>query len=285
MPTKIEKDDVTGRETTGHVWDDIKELNTPLPRWWVNLFYVTIAWAIGYMFVYPALPGHAGWFGYWSRAELGESLKEQRAQRAGFVGRIEKAELADIRRNDELLNFALAGGRQVFADNCAPCHGAGGAGALGYPNLADDDWLWGGDLAQIHQTIRYGVRNTDDRSRNSAMPRFGVDGILKPDEIAATADYVLTLSGSAPAGASAARGEKIYAENCAACHGEKGEGNLELGAPRLDDRIWLYGGDRASVIKSIANARAGAMPAWEGRLDAATVKMLAVYVHALGGGR
>jgi cytochrome c oxidase cbb3-type subunit 3 len=251
----------------------------------VNLFYVTIVWAIGYMFVYPSLPGHTGWFGYWSRAELGESLNEQRAQRAAFVGRIEKAELADIRKNEELLNFSLAGGRQVFADNCVPCHGAGGAGALGYPNLADDDWLWGGDLAQIHQTIRHGVRMADDKSRNSAMPRFGLDGILKPDEIAATADYVLTLSGAAPAGASAARGEKIYAENCVACHGEKGEGNQELGAPRLDDRIWLFGGDRDSIVKSIANARAGAMPGWEGRLDAATVKMLAVYVHALGGGK
>jgi cytochrome c oxidase cbb3-type subunit 3 len=285
MPTKIEKDDVTGRDTTGHVWDDIKELNTPLPRWWVNLFYVTIVWAIGYMVVYPALPGHTGWFGYWSRAELGESLNEQRAQRAAFVSRIEKAELAEIRKNEELLNFSLAGGRQVFADNCAPCHGAGGAGALGFPNLADDDWLWGGELAQIHQTIRHGVRAVDDRSRNSAMPRFGLDGILKADEIAATADYVLTLSGAAPASSSAERGAAIYAENCVACHGEKGEGTQELGAPRLNDRIWLFGGDRASVVKSITNARAGAMPGWEGRLDAATVKMLAVYVHALGGGK
>ena len=285
MPTKIEKDDITGRDTTGHVWDDIKELNTPLPKWWVNLFYVTVVWAFAYMVVYPSLPGHAGWFGYWSRAELDQSMKEQRAQRAGFVTRIEKAELADIRKSDELLNFALAGGRQVFADNCAPCHGAGGAGAVGYPSLADDDWLWGGELAQIHQTIRYGVRNTDDKSRNSAMPRFGADGILKADEIAATADYVLTLSGATPANASSARGEKIYAENCVACHGEKGEGNQELGAPRLSDKIWLYGGDRDTLIKSIANARAGNMPAWEGRLDTATIKMLAVYVHALGGGK
>jgi cytochrome c oxidase cbb3-type subunit III len=285
MPTKIEKDEVTGRETTGHEWDGVRELNTPLPRWWVNLFYVTIAWAIGYMVVYPSLPWVQGWFGYWSRAELTRSLDDQRAQRAVFVSRIERTDLAAIRTDAELLNFALAGGRQVFADNCAPCHGAGGAGAVGYPNLADDDWLWGGALSDIHRTISYGIRNADPNSRVSQMPRYGLDGILKPAEISAVADFVLSLSGSVPASAATAAGAALFADNCVACHGEKGEGNQELGAPRLDDRIWLYGGDRASVVRSIANARAGAMPPWEGRLDAATIKMLAVYVHALGGGK
>jgi cytochrome c oxidase cbb3-type subunit 3 len=285
MPTKIEKDEVTGRETTGHEWDGVRELNTPLPRWWVNLFYVTIAWAIGYMVFYPSLPWVQGWFGYWSRAELTRSLDDQRAQRAGFVSRIERTDLAAIRTDPELLNFALAGGRQVFADNCAPCHGAGGAGAVGYPNLADDDWLWGGTLSDIHRTIGYGIRNADPNSRVSQMPRYGLDGILKPEEISAVADFVLSLSGSVPSSAATSAGGVLFADNCVPCHGEKGEGNQELGAPRLDDRIWLYGGDRASVVRSIANARAGAMPAWEGRLDPATIKMLAVYVHALGGGK
>lgn len=285
MPTKIEKDEVTGRETTGHEWDGVRELNTPLPKWWVNLFWVTIVWAIGYAAVYPSLPWLGGWFGYWSRAELSRSLDEQRGQRAGFVARIEKADLQQIRADAELLNFALAGGRQVFADNCAPCHGAGGAGALGYPNLADDDWLWGGTLSDIHRTIAYGIRNADQNSRVSQMPRFGADGILKTEQIGQVADHVLTLSGTAAASASSAAGAALYAEHCVACHGDKGEGNQELGAPRLNDRIWLYGGDRASIVRSIANARAGAMPAWEGRLDAATIKMLSVYVHALGGGK
>lgn len=285
MPTKIEKDEVTGRETTGHEWDGVRELNTPLPKWWVNLFWVTIVWAIGYAAVYPSLPWLGGWFGYWSRAELSRSLDEQRGQRAGFVARIEKADLQQIRADAELLNFALAGGRQVFADNCAPCHGAGGAGALGYPNLADDDWLWGGTLSDIHRTITYGIRNADQNSRVSQMPRFGADGILKTEQIGQVADHVLTLSGTAAASASSAAGAALYAEHCVACHGDKGEGNQELGAPRLNDRIWLYGGDRASIVRSIANARAGAMPAWEGRLDAATIKMLSVYVHALGGGK
>lgn len=285
MPTKIEKDEVTGRETTGHEWDGVRELNTPLPKWWVNLFWVTIVWAIGYAAVYPSLPWLGGWFGYWSRAELSRSLDEQRGQRAGFVARIEKTDLQQIRADAELLNFALAGGRQVFADNCAPCHGAGGAGALGYPNLADDDWLWGGTLSDIHRTITYGIRNADQNSRVSQMPRFGADGILKTEQIGQVADHVLTLSGTAAASASSAAGAALYAEHCVACHGDKGEGNQELGAPRLNDRIWLYGGDRASIVRSIANARAGAMPAWEGRLDAATIKMLSVYVHALGGGK
>jgi len=285
MPTKIEKDDVTGRDTTGHVWDGIKELNTPLPNWWVITFWVTVVWAVGYLIVYPSLPGIGGLFGYSSRTDLVQSLNEQRGQRAAFVSKIEAASLADLRRNEDLLNFALAGGRQVFADNCVPCHGAGGAGARGYPSLADDDWLWGGTLDMIHQTIRYGVRNADDKSRISQMPRFGVDGVLKAPEISDVADYVLTMSGSAQSSAASARGEPLYKEHCVACHGEKGEGNMELGSPRLDDRIWLYGGDRASVIQSITNARAGAMPAWEGRLDAATIKMLVVYVHTLGGGK
>ena len=285
MPTKIEKDEITGRETTGHVWDGVRELNTPLPRWWVNLFWVTIVWAIGYMALYPSLPWVQRWFGYWSRAELGRSLEEQRAQRAGFVARIDQADLPQIRGDAELLNFALAGGRQVFADNCAPCHGAGGGGATGYPNLADDDWLWGGTLEDIHRTIMHGIRNADPDSRVSQMPRFGLDGLLKAEEIGQVADHVLTLSGAAAPSPSAAAGAALYAEHCAACHGETGEGNTVLGAPRLDDRIWLYGGDRASVVRSIANARAGAMPGWQSRLDAATIKMLAVHVHALGGGQ
>lgn len=285
MPTKIEKDDVTGRDTTGHVWDGIKELNTPLPKWWVNLFWVTIVWGIGYMVVYPSLPHVGGIWNYWSRAELADSLKEQRAQRAGFVDRIEKASLADIRRSDDLRNFAFAGGRQVFADNCAPCHGAGGAGARGFPSLADDDWLWGGTPEAIELTIRHGVRNADDKSRISQMPRFGVDGMLKPEQIADTADFVLAMAGAQPASDASRRGQALYTEHCVACHGEKGEGNLELGAPRLNDGIWLYGGERTAVIQSIHGSRAGSMPGWDGRLDSATIKMLAVYVHALGGGK
>jgi len=284
VPTKIEKDDVTGRETTGHEWDGIKELNTPLPTWWVWTFYATVAWGLGYAIAYPSLPHLTGALDWSSRAEVAERVAQQQARRAPYVTRIEKASLAEIRRDPDLLNFALTGGRTAFAENCAPCHGAGGAGRRGYPNLADDAWIWGGKLDDIERTVTHGVRNPDADSRASVMPRFGADGILTPAQISDVADYVLTLSGAGPAGAGAKRGETLYAENCVACHGEKGEGNRELGGPRLNGRNWLYGGDKATLVAQIAAPRLGAMPAWGPRLDPATVKMLAVYVHALGGG-
>jgi cytochrome c oxidase cbb3-type subunit III len=289
MPTKIEKDEITGTETTGHEWDGIKELNTPLPKWWVWTFYVTIAWSIGYFIAYPSWPtlsGHTqGVLGWTQRGEIAEKLAEAKAQRAPFVGRIEAAPLADIRRSPDLLNFAMAGGRSVFAENCAPCHGAGGAGAKGFPGLADDSWLWGGTLDDIHTTIVHGIRNASANSRISVMPKFGADGLLNDRQIDDVAEYVLGLSRRSANAAAAARGKDVFAENCASCHQEDGTGSTELGAPNLTANIWVYGGDKATIVETIRNSRAGAMPAWEGRLDAATIKMLAVYVHALGGGK
>jgi cytochrome c oxidase cbb3-type subunit III len=289
MPTKIEKDEITGTETTGHEWDGIKELNTPLPKWWVWTFYVTIAWAVGYFIAYPAWPtlsGHTqGVLGWTQREEIAEKLAEAKAQRAPFVGRIESAALEDIRRSPDLLNFAMAGGRSVFVENCAPCHGAGGAGAKGFPGLADDSWLWGGTLADIHTTITYGIRNANNESRVSVMPKFGADGLLNDRQIDDVAEYVLSIS-RRPANADAARrGAAVFAENCVACHQENGTGNTDLGAPNLTANIWVYGGDKATIVETIRNSRAGSMPAWTGRLDGATIKMLAVYVHALGGGK
>jgi cytochrome c oxidase cbb3-type subunit 3 len=289
MPTKIEKDEISGTETTGHEWDGIKELNTPLPKWWLYTFYATVAWALVYFVLYPAIPtlgSHtAGTLGYSSRAEVAANLEELRVQRAPFMNRIAAAPLEEIRNTPELLNFAIAGGRMVFAENCAPCHGPGGSGRRGFPNLADDVWLWGGTLADIHQTISHGVRNADDQSRVSQMPRFGVDGVLTAAQIADVAEFVLSLGNRAEDQARVARGAAIFAENCVACHGERGEGNPQFGAPALNSAVWLYGGDRATIIESITTARAGSMPSWSSRLDAGTIKMLAVYVHALGGGR
>ncbi|MBM3570483.1 MAG: cytochrome-c oxidase, cbb3-type subunit III [Alphaproteobacteria bacterium] len=288
MPTKIEKDAVTGTDTTGHEWDGIKELNTPLPKWWLYILYATVIWGVGYMIAYPAWPGlrsHTdGLLGYNSRADLAETMAMHEKRRAPRLDRIRAASLEDIRGNADLLRFAIAGGRVAFAENCAGCHGAGGAGAKGFPNLADDDWLWGGTLAEIQATIQHGVRTGDDKARASQMPRFGADGLLKPGEIADLAEYVLALSGQAHDADAAKRAQGGYADQCASCHGDKGQGNREVGAPRLDDRIWLYGGDRAAIARSIAEARGGVMPGWTERLDAATLKMLAVYVHALGGG-
>ncbi len=289
MPTKIEKDLITGTDTTGHEWDGIKELDTPLPKWWLYVFYACIAWSLVYYVFYPAWPSLSshtgGLLGYSSRVEIREQLAAQTAERAPFVERIRAASLEKIEGQADLLNFAIAGGRAVFAENCAACHGSGGAGATGFPSLADDDWLWGGSRDAIWQTIRHGVRNADTDSRQSQMPRFGVDGILKRTEIADIAEYVLSLSAMPADAAAAGRGAPLFAENCAACHGEKGEGNQELGAPNLADKIWLYGGSRLAVTESITNARAGSMPAWSGRLDDATIKMLTIYVHSLGGGK
>ena len=289
MPTKVEKDAVTGTETTGHEADGIKELNTPLPRWWVWTFYATIIWAIGYWVLYPAWPSLSdytkGILGWTQRGHLAEELRAAQAQKAVYLNRFAEASFADIRGDQELLDFAIAGGRTVFADNCVPCHGAGGAGAKGYPNLADDDWLWGGDMEAIYTTLRYGIRSGHDETRLSAMPRFGADGILNPEEISDVAEYVLSLSATSSDVAAAKRGAAVYEENCAACHGLDGEGTQELGAPALRDSIWLYGGDKDTVVETITYARGGVMPAWEERLDKTTVRVLTVYVHSLGGGQ
>ena len=280
-----DRDPVTGRATTGHEWDGIRELNTPLPKWWIYTFYATILFAIGYCVLYPALPGfnsHSdGLLGYSTRTELNRDLAAAGEAQSGLRTRIAGASLDDIKRDPALFDFALAGGKAAFAENCAACHRAGGAGAKGFPNLADDDWLWGGSLAAIHQTITYGVRNADPESRQSQMPRFGLDGMLSAAQINTVADYVLSLSTGKPA---AGDGGKLFADNCAACHGESGKGNREIGAPRLDDKIWLYGSDKATVVDVITRARNSSMPAWGERLDPATIKMLAIYVHALGGG-
>lgn len=286
MPTKIEKDAVTGTMTTGHEWDGIRELNTPLPKWWLWVFYACIAWSFGYFVLYPTLPGVNGWFGWSQRAELEERMVAERARVKPMLDRIRATPVADIPRSGDLYGFAVAGGRAIFADNCAPCHGAGGAGAKGgFPSLADDEWIWGGDLAAIGQTIAFGVRSAHPDTRMTQMPRFGLDGLLTPAQISDTAEYVLSLSGGNAVPAAAERGRAIFAEQCVACHGESGRGSQELGAPSLADRIWLYGGDKASIERSIAASRGGVMPAWNDRLDEATIRMLTLYVQSLGGGR
>ena len=286
MPTKIEKDILSGRDTTGHEWDGVKELNTPLPTWWVYTFYATIVFAIVYCVLYPSWPwidGHTrGLLGYTARNELTQELAAQAKARASYIDRIRVASLADIRKDPELLAFAMAGGRSAFQTNCMQCHGAGGAGSAGFPNLVDDDWMWGGSVDQIYKTVEHGIRNNDDNSRQSMMPKFGVDGLLTGQQVGAVTDYVLSLSGHASA---TPEGEAIFRDQCAACHQANGKGNQELGAPDLTDGIWLYGGSRNDIYRSIFYARNGSMPAWTGRLDDATLKMLAIYVHALGGGR
>ena len=288
MPTKIEKDAVTGKETTGHEWDGIKELNTPLPKWWLYILYATIAWSVVWAILYPSFPGLSGHWrgttGWTQRTAIVEQMQAVEAERAPMLERIRATGLDEIRRDPDLLQYAMAGGRIAFADNCAACHGAGGEGRPGgFPSLADDSWIWGGTLEDIHTTIRHGIRNTQDPdARMSLMPAFGQ--ILSRQEIEDVAEHVLSLTGRSTDAASAARGATIYAEQCVACHGERGEGVREQGGPALNDAIWLFGGSRREIVAQIANPRMGVMPPWQGRLDEATIRMLTVYVHTLGGG-
>jgi cytochrome c oxidase cbb3-type subunit 3 len=289
MSQKVERDDVTGTETTGHEWDGIKELNTPLPRWWLYTLYGTIIWALGYSVAYPAWPllTHAtpGLLGYSSRAELVKTVEEAKTAQKGQLERIAAASVDEILKDPNMLAFARAGGAAAFKVNCVQCHGSGAAGSAGYPNLNDDDWLWGGAPEQIHATLQNGVRYVQNAdTRQSVMPAFGADGILQPDEIAAVAGYALTFSGGSPDPATAETGKTLYIDNCAACHGEDGKGSKELGAPNLSDKLWLYGGTLEEVTAQVKKPRHGVMPAWAQRLDETTVKQLAVYVHSLGGG-
>jgi len=289
MPTKIEKDAPTGQMTTGHEWDGIKELNTPLPKWWLYTFYVTIAFSLVYTVLYPAWPtgkdATDGVLGWTQRQELAGKIAAEQERTAPVMARIAAADIGEIRNDPELMGFVQAKGRVAFADNCAGCHGAGGAGSVGFPSLADDDWLWGGTPDQILQTVTYGIRNANPDSRIADMPRFGADQMLEPAAINDVTEYVLSLTGTQTDIAAAERGAQVYADNCAACHGAEGEGMQEVGAPRLNDSIWLYGGDKASVLHTVTYARRGNMPAWSERLDPATVKILSAYVHALGGGQ
>ncbi|HKS84996.1 MAG TPA: cytochrome-c oxidase, cbb3-type subunit III [Pseudolabrys sp.] len=284
-----EIDALTGTATTGHEWDGLRELNTPLPRWWLWLFYITIVWAVGYWIVYPAWPllnnSTQGAFGWHTRTAIITDLDDLKRQRGPMTEKLAGATLAEIVADPQLLDFARAQGRVAFADNCAPCHGAGGGGAKGYPNLNDDDWLWGGQLSDIEQTIRHGARSGDDKGRQGAMPAFGRDGILKPNEISAGADYVRSLSGlPAEKNADFDLGKKVFAANCAVCHGDDGKGNRELGAPNLTDHIWLYGSDKGTIVFGIQNGRGATMPAWSGRLSDPIIKALTVYVYSFGGG-
>jgi cytochrome c oxidase cbb3-type subunit 3 len=285
---EVERDAATGRPTTGHEWDGIKELNTPLPKWWLYVFYATIVWSAVWWLLYPSWPGIHSYFGgilgYDQRAALRERLGEAAARRAAFLERLKDASLEQIANDPELLSIAFAGGAAVFADNCAPCHGLGGAGQGFYPTLADDSWLWGGTLDEIQRTILYGVRSDHPDTRFNEMPAFGATAILGRGELTDAAEYVLRISGQDHDQAVAERGAVIFAEQCASCHGPDGKGNQELGAPDLTDQLWLYGGARREVVQQIYAPRHGVMPAWTGRLDPQTIKSLAVYVHGLGGG-
>ncbi|HVP83458.1 MAG TPA: cytochrome-c oxidase, cbb3-type subunit III [Rhizomicrobium sp.] len=286
--SKKEIDQHSGTETTGHEWDGIKELNTPLPRWWLGIFYACIVWAIGYWIVMPAWPmihGYThGLLNHSQRDAVTGAVKALQDARRAKEKELSVATLQQIQSNPDLQQFAIAEGRTVFGDNCAPCHGSGGQGARGYPNLNDDVWLWGGKLADIQHTITVGVRSTDPNTRQSQMPAFGRDGILKPEQVDDLTEYVVHLSGRPANAAALKRAGELFADNCAQCHGAQGKGDREFGAPNLTDNDWLYGPTREDIHDQIWNGHGGVMPTWAGRLSPETIKSLAVYVHSLGGG-
>lgn len=282
----------SGIETTGHSWDGIKELNNPLPRWWLTVWYTTIAWAIVYMIMMPAIPALPGMGtntkgvrNHSDRALVEASVASLKAERVDQSAALLQASLEEIESDRSLQQFALAMGESVFGDNCATCHGAGGRGAVGYPTLADDVWLWDGTLDGIEYTLRHGIRQpNDDATRFSLMPAFGRDGILSSDDVDALTAHVMSLSNQEADPELAKIGAGLFSVHCASCHGEFGKGDRTVGAPNLTDAEWLYGSSPEAIYATIYNARNSQMPAWQGRLDDASIKAVAVYVHTLGGG-
>ncbi|MGJ8621702.1 MAG: cytochrome-c oxidase, cbb3-type subunit III [Yoonia sp.] len=280
-------DEVTGTDTTGHAWDGIKELNNPLPRWWLWTFYMTIIWGIAYTIAYPAWPmissATAGALGYSTRGEVAQEIARFEDANAEISAQLASADLTTLNGNPELLRFANSAGAAVFRNNCSQCHGSGAAGAVGYPNLLDDDWLWGGDFEAIEYTVRHGIRNEEDwDARYSEMTAF--DDIFSNEEVDQVVQYVRQISGQDHDAALAAAGSSLFMDNCAACHGDNGMGDYGLGAPNLTDAIWLYGGDEASLEQTVRYARFGVMPPWGTRLSEAEIKSVTAYVHQLGGG-
>lgn len=292
------QDDNKDVGTTGHSWDGIEELNNPLPRWWVWVFYLTIIWGVGYTIAYPAWPlvkgATEGLLGYSTRGEVAEDIARVDAANADLLTALAAVDLTTITDDAELNSFAVNAGASIFAANCSQCHGRGAAGvqAAGYPNLLDDDWLWGGDIESIAYTVSHGIRNEQSfDSRWSQMPAFGTDGILLDEEIDQVVQYVLAISNQDHDATRAAAGEEVYLNNCASCHGDNGGGDISLGAPTLTDAIWLYGGDEDRLYETIYFSRFGVMPAWSeeyraaGGLSQAEVNAVSAYVHQLGGGQ
>ncbi|MFQ1700105.1 cytochrome-c oxidase, cbb3-type subunit III [Loktanella agnita] len=279
------KDSPRNVETTGHSWDGIEEYNNPLPRWWLWTFYATIVWGLIYAILYPALPlvkgATGGVLGWSQRADVAAQIDAVTASHAELRAALVETDLRVLAENEALHRYAVQAGAALFRNNCSQCHGSGAAGAVGYPNLLDDDWLWGGRIEDIALTVRHGIRNEEDPdARFSQMPAFG--DLLERAEIATLVAHVQALpNGVAPLGG---EGGTLFGDNCASCHGDDGLGNRDLGAPNLTDAIWLYASDDQSLTRLISDGPYGVMPPWGDRLGEPGVRALSAYVHQLGGG-
>ncbi|MFQ3665434.1 MAG: cytochrome-c oxidase, cbb3-type subunit III [Sphingomonadaceae bacterium] len=287
---KPERDPLTGQWTTGHSWDGIRELKTPVPIWWVSVFLISVAFALGYILFQPSFPSSGGAVFALNPVSTREALTLRQQEAAASLEEMNRRLVATpldaIPQDAELARFAFNAGRALYQVHCIGCHGPGAVGQAGqFPALVNDDWIWGGTKEDIHTTIRYGIRNDDPESRQSQMPAFAE--ILTAAELDQVTDYVL-LMGQAPPGSArrlAHPGHELFQQQCASCHGEDGRGNIDFGAPNLTDSIWLYGGTRAEIRQQIAWPRMGVMPGWRNRLTDAEIAALTVYVHGLGGGQ
>jgi len=260
-------------ELIEHTWDeDLQDLNNPLPRWWLGLFYATMVFALAYLALWPGLGNYAGLLGWTSQGEYEAEVKAAEAKFQPVYAGFMKQDIASLAANPE----ARAIGKNLFLTYCSQCHGSDAAGATGFPNLTDHDWLYGGDPDTIKATITDG--------RNGIMPPLGA--ALGPEGTREVANYVLSLSGRPHDAALAGAGKQKFADNCAACHMPDGTGMAALGAPNLTDKVWLYGGSEAAVIETIAKGRNGVMPAAAQTLGTTSNKdaklhLLAAYVYGL----
>lgn len=288
MSDKNKIDEFSGTETTGHEWDGIEELNTPMPRWWLGMFYASIVFAIGYAIAMPSIPlinSHfKGVLGHSDRAAVAVAIQDLDAQRYSMSTRLTGASLEGIQADEELFRFAMAAGKSAFGNNCATCHGSGGQGFKGYPNLNDDIWLWGGTFDAIRHTLEVGIRAEHEETQANLMQAYGRDGLLSGDDISDLAEYLLAFNDNERDAAAVTRGTALFAANCVSCHMEDAKGDQSQGAPNLTDNYWLYGGEKADIEMTLYNGRQGVMPNWNERLSPETITALAVYVHSLGGG-
>jgi cytochrome c oxidase cbb3-type subunit 3 len=285
-----ELDPVSGHRTTGHVWNGIKELDTPVPRGVLIFLIVTHIFAVTWWFVMPTWPLGTtytkGLLDTDQRKIVEQKIVDAEAQRAPWVNRIEKASFDEILADPKMMEIVKTTGHRLFGDNCAACHGRDGKGRSNYPNLTDHDWIWGGGPETIMQTITTGVNSSNAKSRVSQMPAFGRDGMLDPGQVDNVAAYVYSLSHpdySMPERIKQIEaGRQVFLTTCAACHGENAKGNQEVGAPNLTDNYWIYGGDIATIVTTVHGGREGHMPTWDERLTPAQLKILATYVYSLG---
>ncbi len=255
-------------EKTGHTWDeDLAEYNNPLPGWWRWLFYITIAFGLGYLVLYPGLGSWKGTLGWTQVGQLQEETAQADQKYGPLFDKYSSTAVEELARNPE----ALAIGQKLFLNNCAQCHASDGGGSRGFPNLTDKDWLYGGEPKQIEASITDG--------RNGVMPPWGPS--LGEDKVKDVTHYVLSLSNSPSDSIRAARGEAIFKSTCVACHGADGKGNPALGAPNLTDKTWLHGSGEAAIAETITKGRTSQMPAHKGILSAAKIHLLAAYVYSL----